>query len=78
MPITKVTRNYQITIPAEIRKALGIKEGEYLAVEIRGDEIVIKRAKKTWKTFKLGRKLTAEELERISEEAMEEEMTWGQ
>ncbi len=76
MPLTKVTRNYQITIPAEIRKALGIKEGEYLAVELRGDEIVIKRARKKWKTFRLGRKLTAEELERISEEAMEEEMSW--
>lgn len=36
MPLTKVTRNYQITIPAEIRKALGIKEGEYLDVELRG------------------------------------------
>ncbi|WP_456366589.1 AbrB/MazE/SpoVT family DNA-binding domain-containing protein [Thermococcus sp.] len=75
MPITKVTRNYQITIPSEIRKALGIKEGEYLSVELRGEEIVIKRAKKKWKTFKLGRKLTADELERISEEAMEEEMS---
>ncbi|WP_297497817.1 AbrB/MazE/SpoVT family DNA-binding domain-containing protein [Thermococcus sp.] len=76
MPLTKVTRNYQITIPAEIRKALGIKEGEYLSVELRGDEIVIKRARKKWKTFRLGRKLTAKELERISEEAMEEEMSW--
>ncbi len=76
MPLTKVTRNYQITIPAEIRKALGIKEGEYLTVELRGDEIVLKRARKKWKTFRLGRKLTAEELERISEEAMEEEMSW--
>ncbi|MEO2152473.1 MAG: AbrB/MazE/SpoVT family DNA-binding domain-containing protein, partial [Thermococcus sp.] len=43
MPITKVTRNYQITIPAEIRKALGIKQGEYLTVELRGDEIVIRK-----------------------------------
>ncbi len=76
MPLTKVTRNYQITIPAEIRKALGIKEGEYLSVELRGDEIVIRRARRKWKTFRLGRKLTAEELERISEEAMEEEMSW--
>ena len=77
MPMTKVTRNYQITIPAEIRKALGIKEGEYLTVELRGDEIVIRKARKGWKTFRLGRKLTAEELERISEEAIEEEMSWG-
>ncbi|BAD86450.1 transcription regulator, SpoVT/AbrB family [Thermococcus kodakarensis KOD1] len=76
MPLTKVTRNYQITIPAEIRKALGIKEGEYLDVELRGDEIVIKRAKRKWKTFRLGRKITEEELERLEEEAMEEEMAW--
>lgn len=76
MPLTKVTRNYQITIPAEIRKALGIKEGEYLDVELRGDEIVIKRAKRKWKTFRLGREVTEEELERLEEEAMEEEMAW--
>lgn len=78
MPVTKVTRNYQITIPAEIRKALGIKEGgEYLTVELKGgDAIVLRRARREWKTFRLGRKLTAEELERISEEALEEEMSW--
>jgi antitoxin PrlF len=76
MPLTKVTRNYQITIPAEIRKVLGIKEGEYLDVELRGDKIVIKRAKRKWKTFRLGRKITEEELERLEERAMEEEMTW--
>ncbi|MBS7249250.1 MAG: AbrB/MazE/SpoVT family DNA-binding domain-containing protein [Candidatus Freyarchaeota archaeon] len=28
MPIVKVTRNYQITIPEEIRKKKGIKEGD--------------------------------------------------
>lgn len=36
MPVTKVTRNYQITLPAEIRKALGIEEGELLEVELEG------------------------------------------
>lgn len=41
-----------------------------------GDEIVIKRAKRKWKTFRLGRKITEEELERLEEEAMEEEMAW--
>ncbi|NJF26116.1 AbrB/MazE/SpoVT family DNA-binding domain-containing protein [Thermococcus sp. Bubb.Bath] len=76
MPLTKVTRNYQITIPAEIRKILGIREGEYLDVKLRGDEIVIKRAKRKWKTFRLGRKITEEELEKLEEEAMEEEMEW--
>lgn len=37
---------------------------------------MIKRAKRKWKTFRLGRKITEEELERLEEEAMEEEMAW--
>ncbi|WP_099209674.1 AbrB/MazE/SpoVT family DNA-binding domain-containing protein [Thermococcus henrietii] len=76
MPVTKVTRNYQITIPAEIRKALGIKQGEYLTVELRGDEIVIKRARREWKTYRLGRKYSLEEMERMIEESIEEALTW--
>jgi len=32
----KVTRNYQVTIPAEIRSRLGIREGDY--VEVTFDE----------------------------------------
>ncbi len=58
------------------KKGPWIKEGEYLDVELRGDEIVIKRAKRKWKTFKLGRKVTEEELEKLEEEAMKEEMAW--
>jgi len=76
MPLTKVTRNYQITIPAEIRKALGIKEGEYLTVELRGEEIVLRRARRMWKTYRLGRKYTLEEMEKMIEESIEEALTW--
>ncbi|USS39808.1 AbrB/MazE/SpoVT family DNA-binding domain-containing protein [Thermococcus aggregans] len=72
MPITKVTRNYQITIPAEIRKALGIKEGELLEVELENGKIVIKRLKKERKTLKLNKKLSPEEIEKVIEEGMEE------
>ncbi len=72
MPVTKVTRNYQITLPAEIRKALGIKEGELLDVELEGDKIVIKRFKKERPTLKLGRPVTPEEIEKAIEEGMEE------
>lgn len=74
MPVTKVTRNYQITLPAEIRKALGIKEGgELLEVELEGGEkIVVKRLKRRRKTLKLGERLTPEEIEKVIEEGMEE------
>lgn len=72
MPVTKVTRNYQITLPAEIRKALGIKEGELLDVELEGDRIVIRRLKKERPTLKLGKPITPEEIEKTIEEGMEE------
>ena len=72
MSITKVTRNYQITIPAEVRKALGIKEGELLEVNLEGDKIVIQRLKKRRKRLKLGRNITPEEIEESIEEGMEE------
>ncbi|GAB6102935.1 AbrB/MazE/SpoVT family DNA-binding domain-containing protein [Thermococcus atlanticus] len=76
MPITKVTRNYQITIPAEIRKALGIKEGEYLSVELRGEEIVIKRAEMEWPSLDLGRDFTPEEIETNIKKALMEASRW--
>ncbi len=72
MGITKVTRNYQITIPAEVRKALGINEGELLEVNLEGDKIVIQRLKKRRKRLKLGRNITPEEIEESIEEGMEE------
>jgi len=76
VPITKVTRNYQITIPAEIRKALGIKEGEYLTVELRGDEIVIRKAEVEWPILDLGRDFTPEEIEKNTERILREASKW--
>ncbi|NJE00799.1 AbrB/MazE/SpoVT family DNA-binding domain-containing protein [Thermococcus sp. JdF3] len=72
MSVTKVTRNYQITIPAEIRKALGIKEGELLEVWIDGDRIVIQRLRRKRKRLKLGRNVTPEEIEESIEGGMRE------
>ncbi len=72
MSITKVTRNYQITIPAEIRKTLGLKEGDLLEVRLEGDKIVLQRLKRERKRLKLGRNVTPEEIERSIEEGMRE------
>jgi AbrB family looped-hinge helix DNA binding protein len=41
---TTVTRKGQVTIPIDIRRRLGIKEGDKLAVEVHDDEIVFRRA----------------------------------
>jgi AbrB family looped-hinge helix DNA binding protein len=34
MPLTKITRNGQITLPASVREALRVKEGDYLEAEV--------------------------------------------
>lgn len=41
--ITKVTRKFQITVPKEIRDSLSIHQGDYLAVIINGDELILKK-----------------------------------
>ena len=42
MSITTVTSKGQISIPARIRKHLGIEKGTQLFIEERGQEIVLK------------------------------------
>jgi len=45
MPTTTVSSRYQITLPAEVRKALGIKPGDRLEVEVEGGKIVLRLAR---------------------------------
>lgn len=42
MPLVKVIRNGQITIPKGLRMKLGIEEGDLLEVELSGKGLVIK------------------------------------
>ena len=70
MSVVKVTRNYQITIPAEIRNKLGIKEGDYLRVDIEDDKIVIIKLEQRRKTVKLGKPLSVEDIEKSIERGM--------
>ena len=41
--IARVSRRYQVVIPREVRKALGIKEGDRVLFEIEGDKIRIRK-----------------------------------
>ena len=44
MAKVKVTRNYQVTIPECVRRELGIKEGDYVSIEVSGEgEATLKR-----------------------------------
>ena len=41
MPTTKVTRHGQITLPASVRKQLGIEEGDWIEIEIEDEKAVL-------------------------------------
>ncbi|MEZ0346484.1 MAG: AbrB/MazE/SpoVT family DNA-binding domain-containing protein [Infirmifilum sp.] len=65
----KVTRNYQVTIPAEVRAALGIKEGDYVEFEVREGYAVLRLAGRRWTTLRLGRRVSVEEIEELADRA---------
>ena len=72
MERVKVTRNYQVTIPASIRNRLGIREGDILEFHVEDDKIIIKKATSVRPRIRLGRRLTAEEIERDIERGLNE------
>lgn len=39
--LTKVTRHGQITLPAAVRRAVNINEGDYVEVRVEGDIIIL-------------------------------------
>jgi AbrB family looped-hinge helix DNA binding protein len=57
----KVTRNFQITIPAEIREKLEIKEGDYVEVMLdeREGAIIVKPYRRRWNHVKARQKVNA-------------------
>ncbi len=42
----KITSKGQITVPREVRRALGVKEGDKLIFEQNGDEMVVRPEKR--------------------------------
>jgi AbrB family looped-hinge helix DNA binding protein len=70
----KVTRNFQITIPAEIRSKLDIREGDYVDITLNEKEgvIIIRPYRRIWTTLKLGRNLTPDEIEELIRETSNE------
>ena len=74
MGITKITRNNQVTLPAKIRKKLGVKEGDYIEILDVNDVITIKKLKNERKVIVLGKKLrlTPDEIDKIIKDGMKE------
>ncbi len=41
MSLTKIVRNFQVTIPAKIRGELELKEGDYLDVSVKNGAVIL-------------------------------------
>ncbi len=67
----EMTRNYQITIPIEIRKKLDIRVGDKLLVYTEGHKIVRKKGDISSLKMRIGRKIADEDINEIIEEAGE-------
>jgi len=75
MPTTKVTRNYQVTIPSEIRRKVEVKPGDELFMEYVKDEYAIRLRlphRGPRETRKLGRFLTPRDIKTSIEKGMKE------
>jgi len=73
----KVTRNYQITIPAAIRDKVGLRVGDTVKVIYDEKEDVIKiiPVKKKRTTIRIGRSISVEEIEEAVEGMLGEALT---
>ncbi len=47
----KVGKRYQVVIPADIRRGLGIKEGDELFLSVDKDRIIFRIKPKSWTEF---------------------------
>jgi len=45
MEVLQIRKKFQITLPRSIREQLGLEEGDYIAVEVRDEEIVLRPKK---------------------------------
>ena len=54
MQRVKVSRRFQIAVPSEVRRSLGIEAGDSLIVEVRGDHVILMREPKDWAASLIG------------------------
>jgi antitoxin PrlF len=44
--VTRLTQKYQTTIPADVRKALGLRAGDYVEFAVKGGKVSVRKAEK--------------------------------
>jgi AbrB family looped-hinge helix DNA binding protein len=75
MPTTKVTRNYQVTIPAEVRSKASVGRGDVLQIEYDESSGIIRLLpprRGARKVVRLGRKIGVKEIEEAISRGMGE------
>jgi AbrB family looped-hinge helix DNA binding protein len=75
-----VTRKGQVTLPAEVRHSLGLKQGDRVIFRLQDDQVLVKRTESvvsaTAGIFKSDRlAMSAKQLRDAAEEAIAEEVT---
>ena len=73
----KVTRSYQVTIPAEVREELGIRVGDRLVVKVEDGKIVLEKEKAVLPTFRVGRKVALKDIEEAVVGALQRTLVLG-
>jgi len=58
----KVSRSFQITIPADVRKLIGINIGDILSVSIVENKIILEKVEDRLLSFKIRRKIGEREI----------------
>jgi AbrB family looped-hinge helix DNA binding protein len=74
----KVTRSFRVTIPREVREALGIRVGDYLNVYVdEKGRIIMEKVRTVRKTLRSGRPLTPEEIGKLMAKGLGESVAGG-
>lgn len=82
MGISKVTRNYQISIPKDVRTSLGVKIGDIVMIRREDNVIIVKPlekdiVEKTFGSWKKMKKTGVEYVREIRDEAEKREAELG-
>ena len=58
---SRLTSKYQATIPADVRRALRLKQGDVVQIEIDGDRVTLRRQQASDRTYLKGLESTLSE-----------------
>lgn len=61
MRMSKLSSKSQITVPKEVREAVGLEAGDHVSYEVRGEEIILRRVRPFDAAFHAALESTLEE-----------------